>query len=111
MQVFFESRDPQGAEMRDVAVQRLQFVLRRLTWLVPHADMRLTDVNGPRGGIDKRCHVELKTNLVGTVIVTSTAGDWRTAIESALTRATKVLLRNVRRNKSPRHVRLHAAEL
>ena len=105
MQVLFESRDPQGAEMRDVAVRRLQFVMRRLTWLVPRAKVQLTDVNGPRGGVDKRCHVELKTDVVGTVVVTSMARDWRTAIESALARAAKVLLRSVRRSSSQRHAR------
>jgi ribosome-associated translation inhibitor RaiA len=107
MQVLFESRDPQGAEMRDVAVRRLQFVMRRLTWLVPRAKVQLTDVNGPRGGVDKRCHVELKTDVVGTVVVTSTARDWRTAIERALARAAKVLLRSVRRSSSQRHARKH----
>jgi len=111
MQVHFESRDPQGAEMRDLTVQRVKFVMRRLSWLVPRAKVQLSDVNGPRGGVDKRCHVELKTDLVGTVVVTSMARDWRTAIESALGRAAKVLLRNVRRNKSQRHERLHVAEL
>lgn len=107
MQVLFESRDPQGAEMRDVAVRRLQFVMRRLTWLVPRAKVQLTDVNGPRGGVDKRCHVELKTDVVGTVVATSTARDWRTAIERALARAAKVLLRSVRRSSSQRHARRH----
>ncbi len=105
MQVLFESRDPQGAEMRDVAVRRLQFVMRRLIWLVPRAKVQLTDINGPRGGVDKRCHVELKTDVIGTVVVNSTARDWRTAIETALARAAKVLLRSVRRSSSQRHAR------
>ncbi len=110
MQVLFESRDPQGAEMRDLTVQRVQLAMRRLSWLVPRAKVQLSDVNGPRGGVDKRCYVELKTHLIGTVVVTSMARDWRSAIESALSRASKVLLRNVRRNKSQRHVRLRIAE-
>jgi hypothetical protein len=53
MQVLFESRDPQGAQLREVAVRRVRFVMRRLTWLVPRAKVHLSDVNGPRGGVDK----------------------------------------------------------
>lgn len=100
MQVIFESRDPGGAELRDMAVRRLRFVMRRLTWLVPRAKVRLSDINGPRGGIDKRCQVELKTDVMGTVVITSMASDWRTALDSALARASRVLTRTWRRNHS-----------
>ena len=93
MQVLFDSRDPDGAQMRELAVARLRFVLRRLTWLVPRASLQLSDVNGPRGGIDKRCQVELKTDSVGTVVITSMAHDWRAALENALARAARVLVR------------------
>lgn len=98
MQVIFESRDPGGAELRDVAVRRLRFVMRRLTWLVPRAKVRLSDINGPRGGVDKRCQLELKTDVMGTVVITSMASDWRTALDSALARASRVLTRTWRRN-------------
>jgi ribosome-associated translation inhibitor RaiA len=105
MQVIFESRDPGGAELRDMAVRRLRFVMRRLTWLVPRAKVRLSDINGPRGGIDKRCQVELKTDVMGTVVITAMAGDWRTALDSALARASRVLTRSWRRNHAqPRRV-------
>jgi len=98
MQVIFESRDPGGAELRDMAVRRLRFVMRRLTWLVPRAKVRLSDINGPRGGVDKRCQVELKTDLMGTVVITSMASDWRTALDNALARASRVLTRSWRKN-------------
>lgn len=101
MQVIFESRDPGGAELRDMAVRRLRFVMRRLSWLVPRAKVRLSDINGPRGGIDKRCQVELRTDVMGTVVITSQAGDWRTALDSALSRASRVLTRTWRRNSQP----------
>jgi len=97
MQVLFESRDPEGAQMREVAVRRLRFVMRRLAWLVPHARVQLSDLNGPRGGVDKRVQVELKTDVAGTVVVSSVGADWRSALEQALGRASRVLLRAVRR--------------
>jgi hypothetical protein len=102
MQVVFESRDPDGVQMRELAVHRVRFVMRRLSWLVPRATVHLADVNGPRGGIDKRCQLEFKTEHVGTVVVTSMAHDWRSALEGALSRAARTLVRSLHR--SNRHV-------
>ena len=62
MQIIFESRDADGAQLRDLSVERVRFALRRLTTFVPHAKVQFSDVNGPRGGVDKRCQVELKTD-------------------------------------------------
>lgn len=100
MQVIFDSRDPQGAQLRPFAERRVRFVMRRLAWLVPRAKVQLSDLNGPRGGVDKRCQVELKTDRNGTVVVTSVARDWRTALDSALGRAARVLMRLWRRARS-----------
>jgi len=48
MHVLFESRDPECAQLRDLAVRRVRFVMRRLAWLVPHAMVQQSDVNGPQ---------------------------------------------------------------
>jgi ribosome-associated translation inhibitor RaiA len=99
MQVQFESRHPEGHPLRDDAVRRVQFVMRRLTWLVPRARLCLSDDNGPRGGVDKRCQVELRTRHGGVVMITAVARDWRSAIDSALARAARVLMRQLRRSQ------------
>ena len=101
MQIIFESRDADGAQVRDFSVERVRFALRRLTTVVPHAKVQFSDVNGPRGGVDKRCQVELKTDSLGTVVIASLARDWRTALDRSLTRATRVLTRNLQRVQKP----------
>lgn len=105
MQVIFESRDPQAAPLRDVAVDRLKFVMRRLGSLVARARLRLSDVNGPRGGVDKRCQVELKTDNGTTVVITAASHDWRTAIDAALARAAQVMRRQLQRSRPTRSAR------
>ena len=105
MQVFFKSRHPQADDLRDLTEQRVRFVLRRLVWLVPRAEVQLSDVNGPRGGIDKRCQVELRTDGAGSVVVASVAGDWRTALDNALARAARFLMRLWRRGDESRRLR------
>ncbi len=101
MQIIFESRDTDGTQMRDFSVQRVRFALRRLANFVPHAKVQFTDVNGPRGGVDKRCQVELKTDTARTVVIASLARDWRTALDRSLSRATRVLTRNLQRTQKP----------
>lgn len=87
MQIEFESRDPATAPLRETVQQRLRSALRRLAWWVPHVRVRLEDDNGPRGGQDKRCQVQLSPRQGPPVVVTAVAADWRTAFERALARA------------------------
>jgi ribosome-associated translation inhibitor RaiA len=105
MQVLFNSRHPQATELRDLTERRVRFVLRRVGWLVPRAEVQMSDVNGPRGGIDKRCQVELRTDGAGSVVVTSVAKDWRTALDNALARAARFLMRLWRRGSDSRRLR------
>ncbi|MBC7704732.1 MAG: HPF/RaiA family ribosome-associated protein [Rhodoferax sp.] len=105
MQVLFKSRHPQANELRGLTERRVLFALRRLGWLVPRAEVQMSDVNGPRGGVDKRCQVELKTDGAGSVIVASVAKNWRTALDNALTRAARFLMRRWRRGNDSRSLR------
>ena len=102
MQIIFESRDAAATPMREVSVERVRFVLRRITALVSRAKVQFSDVNGPRGGVDKRCQVELSTQTAGTVVIASLAHDWRTALDRSLTRASRVLMRSVQRSQKPK---------
>ncbi len=105
MQVLFNSRHPQATELRELTERRVRFVLRRVGWLVPRADVQMSDVNGPRGGVDKRCQVELRTVGAGSVVVASVASDWRTALDDALARAARFLMRLWRRGNDSRRMR------
>lgn len=102
MQVFFNSRNAESNLMRELTVSRVRFVMRRLSALVPRAAVQMSDVNGPRGGIDKRCQVQLTTHSTGNIVITSTAREWRAALDSALARATRVLMRACQRSRTRR---------
>jgi hypothetical protein len=94
MQIRFESRHPGGAPMRAFATERLSFALRRLSWLVPRATVVLSDMNGSKGGLDKRCRVELTSPKTGPVVISTVAKDWRTALDSAVGLAAQTLFRS-----------------
>ena len=99
MQVIFKSRDADAEQFRTIAVRRVRVALRRLSWFAPRASVQLSDVNGPRGGVDKRCQIEIATKSGPPIIVTSMARDWLSALQSALTRATRSLLHNYKRSR------------
>jgi len=103
MQVLIEFRDPSAAGLREIARRRVRFVFRRQSRLVTRATVRLTDVNGPRGGIDKRCQVALD---VGgrPIVVHAMAHEWRAALDEALARAARFLSRLWRRLRGPRRL-------
>lgn len=101
MQIVFKPRAAQAAALRDLALARVRFTLRRLKTVVPLATVQLSDVNGPRGGIDKRCQVQLRTDGAGVVVVDAVAADWRSAINRALGRAQRLLLRLWQRGHGP----------
>jgi ribosome-associated translation inhibitor RaiA len=105
MQALFKPRHPHATDLRELTERRVRFVLRRLGWMVPRAEVQMSDVNGPRGGVDKRCRVELRTDGAGSVVVTSTANDWRTALDNALARAARFLMRLWRRGSDSRRMR------
>lgn len=101
MQIIFESRDADGADMREASIARVQFALRRLNGVVPRAKVQFSDVNGPRGGIDKRCQVELMAEGSDHVVIASLARDWRTALDRSLSRATRTLTRSLQKRQKP----------
>lgn len=111
MQVLIETRDIAATDVKETAEKRVRFAIRRLAWLVPRARVQLSDINGPRGGVDKRCQIELKTDGNGVVVVTAVARDWRTALDSAIARAARVLVRSVRRSKKPQQRTLHTQSM
>ena len=83
MQILFRTRHPEAALMRDAVERRVRFAFRRLNALVPRAEIKLDDINGPRGGPDKRCQIALRTDGAGAVVVSSVAKDWRCALDEA----------------------------
>ncbi|KQW20245.1 MULTISPECIES: hypothetical protein [unclassified Acidovorax] len=105
MQILFRTRHPEAALMRDAVERRVRFAFRRLNALVPRAEIKLDDINGPRGGPDKRCQIALRTDGAGAVVVSSVAKDWRCALDEALASAARLLLRTWRRSSTPRRQR------
>jgi hypothetical protein len=90
---------PDTENLRDHAQSRMRQVLRRMGRFVQKGVIRLTDLNGPRGGMDKACQIQLVVAGQTPVIVSAQALNWHGALESALDRAAHTLRRQIGQRK------------
>jgi len=108
MQIVFDAKPVGAKPLKDVTVDRLRFALRRMAQQVSSARVSFTDVNGPRGGIDKHAQIQLHLESHGTVIVGATASNWRTAMEDALRRIVAKLVKTLTQAKRPKRQSMKA---
>ena len=84
--------------MRMHIERRLGFALSACYRHINRILVRLSDINGPRGGNDKRCHLEVM--LPGqAVVVVDTEADLYVAINRAAARAGRTVMRQLRRKR------------
>ncbi len=101
--VVFDTPHREAARLGDFAARRARFALRRLAGLNPRAQLKLAGVPGRDGAFETRCHVRLDTDGGGTVAATAMAGDWRVAVDDAVARVARRLLRLLRRAAQSGH--------
>jgi len=98
MQIDIQSR---GFSLTDAL---LSHVRRRLVSAMSYCSghvnrvvIRLSDINGPRGGADKRCHIQVVLAGIPDVVVEDTKVDLYDAIDRATDRARRSVFRKVDR--------------
>lgn len=85
MDMQFRSPDPEGALWHQRSLARMRRALRRMHGAVAQVRVQLEDINGPDGGVDKRCRVEVAVPGQEPVAVTATARSWQASIDAAAT--------------------------
>lgn len=70
---------------------------------------RLSDINGPRGGIDKSCQIVLTFKGKKNLVVEDVQSDLYLAIDRALERASRSLSRQLARYREFQHQRFALA--
>ena len=79
------------------AQRRLHFVMSYCGDHINRVVVRLSDVNGPRGGADKRCHIRIVLAGIPSVVVEDTEADLYAAIDRACDRARRTVVRRIDR--------------
>lgn len=71
--------------------ERADRMLHTVTGQIQRLEIVVRDENGPKGGSDKRCHIEAVIRRVGTINVTEQAGRTTLAIRQALRRLSRAI--------------------
>jgi len=101
MQIDIQARDFSLTDaLRNHAERRLRIALTCCDDHIQKIVMRLSDINGPRGGRDKRCHLQVVLAGLPDVLVEDIETDMYVAIDRATDRAGRTLVRKIERQKS-----------
>ncbi len=99
------------ADLRAYIERRLRFALGRFGPRLERIVLRLADVNGPRGGEDKRCTVAVRLRPGREVFVSHAHRDVRAAVDLAAERAGSAVAREIARRRDWRTARARLAPL
>ncbi len=84
--------------------RRLKFALGRFGPAIRQVTVRVVDINGPRGGVDKRCRISVALHGTGSdsITVEFADADLYTAVVRACDRAERAIGRAFERQRSKR---------
>ena len=105
MQIAFLARGGRSdttEALREYALRRLSFTVRRFRHRLRHVTVRLVDVNGPRRGVDSRCSITTDRVEGGQLFVEATAAWPFAAITLAAGRLGEALRRDADRHAEAR---------
>ena len=101
MQIDIKAHDfPLTDALRSHAERRLRSALTCCGEHIRRVAMRLSDINGPRGGSDKRCHLQVVLTGLPDLVVEDTEADLYVAINRAADRAGRTLVRRIERRQT-----------
>ena len=89
--------------------QRLAATLGWAGYRMRKLAVSLSDINGPRGGIDKRCKIQVQLDGGREVVIEDTEADLYVAIDRAANRADRAMVRRVERMRDFAHTRIETA--
>lgn len=104
MHVVLRSNIQISNTLREHVEAKVELALRRFRDRVGVVTVRLTDVNGPRGGVDKRCRMLLTMSGHAPLVVEAWDQDPYAAVTQATARLDEQVARAVtRKRRRPGH--------
>jgi len=88
--------------LREHAARRVHQHLSRFGAQLSAVVVRIADVNGPKGGLDKRCQVTVRGPRLGTSTFEGLSGDPSSAVDAVVERVARAVGRALERVRSLR---------
>jgi len=85
--------------LRSHTEKSLGFALNARHDYIQRVIVRLSDINGPRGGADKCCHIQVVLSHMPDVVIEDTETNLYTAIDRAADRAGRTVGRRLARQR------------
>lgn len=92
--------------IRDYTALRMAFALKRDDKQVMGVKVRLSDINGPRGGVDKRCQIDLTLAGQNDIVIEDIETNLYVAIDRASERCARTLTRRLERSREFGHEKI-----
>jgi putative sigma-54 modulation protein len=103
MRLYFHSKNVRlSEEWQDYLHARLAFALARFDHRILDITASLTDLNGPKGGVDKQCRLLVRLHPRGKVTIEQSASDFVAGIALAANRASYAVSRALKRRRDAR---------
>jgi putative sigma-54 modulation protein len=97
--------------LRQHTERRLHFAIDWASDEIRTVRVRFSDINGPRGGNDKRCSIQIPIAGQRDVVVEDTEADLYVAIDRAADRIERTLARKLERLREHKHQRLNMVDI
>lgn len=88
--------------IRRYAARRVRFALGRFAPRVGRVVVRISDINGARGGVDQCCHISVDVPPKGQVVLDQVDADLFIAIDRASARIGEAFRREIQRTRDTR---------
>lgn len=88
-----------GDEDRDYIARKLGMKLGTFAASIERITVRLSDVNGPKGGRDQRCQIKVVLSGLPSVVVNETESTLRRAVDPAVDAVAIAVRRRVQRRR------------
>ena len=83
----------------DRVLRRLRFALSKFGHSIRRVRVHFSDLNGPKGGNDKKCSIKVKLITTGEIVVQGVGKDIVTALSHSVERVERAIKRELERRR------------
>ena len=86
-------------KVSDRVLRRVQFALSKFGHSIRRVRVHFSDLNGPKGGNDKRCSIKVKLITTGEIVVQGVGKDIVTALSHSVERVERAIKRELEKRR------------